>query len=333
MLKILFLALSVGSCISAQAQIGGKNSFEFLNVPSNARLSALGGVNVSLADRDVNFFLSNPSLAGDSLAGVASASYQFYVADIGFGTVTYAHRFRGIGTLFFALQHFDYGSIEGFDDSGMPTHEFSAGETAMVVGKSHHVGNFRLGVNLKLAFSNLDGYRANALAVDIGGIFIQPGKLFTAGIVLKNMGFTWDNYSTTESTELPFDAQAGVTFKPEHMPLRFSVTAFNLNKADATYYDARLGGNKPGSFARVLSHVNFAFEILLHRHVSLMAGYNYFLHQALKLENGGAGAGISVGLAASIKSFDLAISRAGYVAGSAGYTFTLSKNIEKLFKR
>ncbi len=31
--------------------------------------SGLGGVNVSLADRDVNFFLSNPALSGDTLSG------------------------------------------------------------------------------------------------------------------------------------------------------------------------------------------------------------------------------------------------------------------------
>ena len=78
---------------TAFAQTGGKKSFEFLNVPNNARLAALGGVNVSLADRDINFFFSNPALVGDTLAGFASASYQFYVADIGQATFSYAHNF------------------------------------------------------------------------------------------------------------------------------------------------------------------------------------------------------------------------------------------------
>jgi hypothetical protein len=37
---------------TALAKFGGKKSFEFLNVPNNARLAALGGVNVSLSDHD-----------------------------------------------------------------------------------------------------------------------------------------------------------------------------------------------------------------------------------------------------------------------------------------
>ncbi|MBT1700640.1 hypothetical protein KK083_27370, partial [Fulvivirgaceae bacterium PWU4] len=68
---------------SAEAQVGGKHSFEFLEVPPAARLSALGGVNVSLADRDVGFFAGNPALAGDTLSGTAVVNYQFYAGDIG----------------------------------------------------------------------------------------------------------------------------------------------------------------------------------------------------------------------------------------------------------
>ena len=63
------------------AQLGGQRSFEFLNVPGNARLAGLGGVNVSLNDKDPNFFWSNPALVSDSLSGYASAGYQFFVAE------------------------------------------------------------------------------------------------------------------------------------------------------------------------------------------------------------------------------------------------------------
>src|SRR6187402_496502 len=87
---IFFLSLSG----SLSAQIGGQRSYEFLNVPANARLAALGGINTSLVDRDINFLFSNPALISDSLAGFASASYQFYVADIGQSGFAYAHDFN-----------------------------------------------------------------------------------------------------------------------------------------------------------------------------------------------------------------------------------------------
>ena len=41
-------------------------SFEFLNLPGNATLSALGGVNVSSTNQNVNFFQSNPALASNA---------------------------------------------------------------------------------------------------------------------------------------------------------------------------------------------------------------------------------------------------------------------------
>ena len=104
MVNKVFISLLCMMTTTAYAQLGGKKSFEFLNVPNNARLAALGGINVSLADRDVNSMFSNPTLTGDSLAGFASASYQFYVADIGQTTAVYAHQFKKIGTLAFGVQ-------------------------------------------------------------------------------------------------------------------------------------------------------------------------------------------------------------------------------------
>ena len=56
MVNKIFISLLCMITTTAFAQLGGKKSFEFLNVPNNARLAALGGVNVSLADRDINFF-------------------------------------------------------------------------------------------------------------------------------------------------------------------------------------------------------------------------------------------------------------------------------------
>lgn len=331
--RFLILFFVLATTVPATAQIGGRSSFEFINVPANARLAALGGVNVSLADRDVNFFLSNPSLVGDSLAGMASVNYQFYVADIGYATFSYAHKFKKLGVFTFGSQHMGYGSIQGYDASGSPTGEFGSSETALAVGKSHTIGNFRLGVNVKMMFSSIAGYRANALVADVGGVFIHPKKSFTVGLALRNIGAVLSEYNPTGSSQLPFDVQVGATFKPDHMPLRFSLTGFNLHEGDVTFYNAAAGDDKPSGFQKALSHANIGAEILVHKNVTLMAGYNYFLHRSLKLSNGGGMAGISFGFSASIKSFDFSFSRGAYVSGNAGYTISLSKNIDKLLIR
>lgn len=327
------LYILVGFSSTSLAQSVERKSFEFLNVPNNARLSALGGVNAALADRDINFFFYNPALLSDSLAGFASANYQFYIADIGQATFSYAHNFSKIGTLAIGVQHLNYGNIKSYDASGFEIGDFKSGETVLVIGKSHHVLNFRFGANIKIAFSNIAGYRASALMVDMGGLFVHPKQDFKVGLSIKNLGVVLSEYSETSSSHLPFDVQLGATFKPEHMPLRFSLTAYNLTESDVAYYNPDDGEPEPEALDKVLRRINFGAEVLVHRNVNLMIGYNYQVHQELKLVDAGGAAGLSFGFSARIKSFEFVFSRSSYVVGNAGYAFTLSKNIDNMMKR
>lgn len=322
----------VGISSTSLAQIATTKSFGFLDVPNNARLAALGGVNVSLTDRDLNFFYSNPSLSGDTLSGTATASYQFYIADIGNASFAYSHNFSRIGTVVFGVQHLNYGTVKGYDAAGHELGDFKSGETALVVSKSHQISNFRLGANLKFAFSNIGGYRANALLADIGGIFIHPKQDLKTGLTIRNIGFMVSEYSETSDTSLPFDVQVGITFKPEHMPVRFSLSAYNLT-GEKDYLDTKDADSEGGTLDKVLRHFNFGAEILVHKNVNLMIGYNHLVHQELKLPEGGGGAGFSFGFSAMIKTFEFVFSRSAYVAGNAAYGFTISKDIDKMMKR
>ena len=331
MVNKIFISLLCMITTTAFAQLGGKKSFEFLNVPNNARLAALGGINVSLADRDVNSMFSNPTLVGDTLTGFASASYQFYVADVGQTTAAYGHKFRKIGTLTFGIQYLNYGQIKSYDATGAEIGTYRSGETALVVSKSHQISNFRFGAALKMAFSSIAGYRANAVMMDIGGLFVHPRQDFTVGLTIKNVGFVMSDYSETSNSRLPFDVRIGATLKPEHMPLRFSLAAYNLTDR----YDPNepSDGDETGTVTKIFRHINFGAEVLLHRNFNLMVGYNYLVHQELKLENAGGIAGISFGFSATIRSFEFVFSRSAYMVGNAGYTFTISKNIETLLSR
>lgn len=315
------------------AQTAESSSFGFLSVPNYARLSSLGGYNVSLNNRDINSFFNNPATLGDSLHGFSSASYQFYVADIGQATISYAHKFAGIGTLLMGVQHLGYGKLNYYDASGQPLGDGKSGETALVVGKTHQVSNFRMGVNVKMAFSNIAGYRASALMADVGGLFIHPKQDFTIGLSIRNLGWVVSEYSETSASKLPFDVQLGSSFKPAHMPVRFSITAYNLVKPHNTYFNPLDGGASPGTLDKVFRHINFGAEILVHRNVNLMVGYNHLVHQELKLTDSGGSAGLTFGFSAQIKSFELVFSRGTYVVGNASYAFTLSKNIDNMMKR
>jgi len=314
------------------AQWGGQRSFDFLNVPGNARLSGLGGVNVSLADKDVNFFFSNPALVSDSVAGYASAGYQFYVADIGQASFAYTHKFKTIGTISVGVQHMNYGEITGYDASGLEIGSFKSGETALVISKSHQVSNFRVGANLKTVFSNMAGFHSSAIMLDFGGTFIHPTSDITIGLAFKNLGFVLSEYSETSDTKVPFDVQVGATFKPEHMPLRFSLTGYNL-VSSGVYDNPDDEVDDAGSFDKIIRHINIGAEILFHRHVNVLLGYNFLKQQELKTENSG-GSGFSIGAAINVKAFDVVFSRSSYSVGNGAYSFTVSANVQNMiFKK
>ncbi|MEJ1238487.1 type IX secretion system protein PorQ [Chryseolinea sp. T2] len=332
MRNALWIYVLICSSSSALAQNVVRKSFEFLQVPSAARLSALGNINVSLSDRDVNFVQFNPALNSDSLGGVAAVNYQFYVAGIGNSSVKYVHNFDRVGAVSFGVQHLSYGTIKSYDASGNEIGDFKAGESAITISKSHQLGNFRLGVTTTFAFSNLAGFRASAALVNVGGLFIHPNRRLTIGMSVTNLGFMMSDYSGTSDTRLPLNVQLGTTFKPEHLPVRFSITAWRLTDPEA-YYDSASNASRPSTFDQVLRHLNFAAEVLLHRNVDLLVGYNHGMHQELKLNNGGGGAGITFGFSVHIRSFEFTFSRSAFVAGQAGYALSLSQNMNKLLRR
>jgi hypothetical protein len=329
--KKLFIGI-IGLFLSGTvaAQFGGKKSYQFLSLPPSARLSAIGGMNVSLADRDVNFFFSNPALVSDSLSGVASVGYTFYVADIGQSVFACTHDFKKLGAVSFGVQHLGYGTIQGYDDTGLETGSFSSSETALVISKSHQISIFRMGASVKFVASSLAGFRSNALLVDVGGLFVHPEKDLTIGLAIKNFGFVISEYSSTSSTEIPFDVQAGVTFKPEYMPVRASLTVYNLTSFGDAYDDPNDNEDDKGGIKKMMQHLAFGAELLIHKNVNVLVGYNVLKQQELKTQNT-SGGGFTAGASLKIKAFDLAISRSSYSIGNAAWTFTLAADINKMF--
>jgi hypothetical protein len=327
---ILISIFGLFLCGTVAAQFGGEKSFQFLTLPSSARSAAIGGVNVSLADRDVNFFFNNPSLVSDSLKGFASAGYTFYVADIGQSVFAYTHDFNRVGSISFGVQHLGYGTITGYDDTGLETGSFSSSETALVISKSHQISIFRMGASLKFVTSSIAGYRSSALVVDIGGLFVHPEKNLTVGLVIKNVGLVFSEYSSTSETKIPFDVQAGVTFKPEHMPIRASLTAYNLTSLGNAYDDPNSKDDGSGDIKKVMQHLAFGAEILIHKNVNVLLGYNVLKQQELKTQNTNGG-GFTAGASLKIRAIDLAISRSSYSIGNAAWSFTLAADINKMF--
>lgn len=328
--------LGLQFCNSAWAQIGGQKSLDFLNLPTNARTAGLGGIIVSATESDGNLFISNPALLDSSMTQHASLNYLSYFADINYGIVTYVKQWPKYGTWGVGFQYLNYGKFDSYDPSGVFLGEFRSSDFALTVGHSHSVGPFTLGANLKWVGSQLSSYQAHGLLFDLGGIYSHPNKELNVGLVFKNFGFLITDYTETSATEVPFDVQLGLTFKPEFMPFRFSLTAYNLAANGNGFLDPAGDGLLPIKPAqgldKIFRRLAFGTEVLMSKNVNLRVGYNHLIRQELRLQQASGGAGFSFGFIIKVKAFEMAYSRALYhVAGGTNY-ITLTSDLSKFIK-
>lgn len=344
MFKPLLLVITLAwVSFTASAQIGGKNSFEFVDMSVNAHSAGIGGVNVSVYDHDINMVFQNPALFNDKMYKNLSLNYLPYFADIKSTSVIYGQEFGKYGKYAMGLQYLNYGDLNYTDATGTDLGLFSAKEYMFLASTSHTINYYSLGASLKFAGSQLESYRASALMADLGGVFKHPKKQFTVGLVIKNAGFILKKYTPETKAAMPFDVQLGATYKPDHMPLRLSITAHHLHQWDIVYLDPTkkgtidLEGNeiKPKkTFADKLGrHFIIGGEFILAKGFHLRMGYNYLRRRELRLQTKSGGAGFSFGAMLRIKSFEIAYSRAYYhVAGGANY-LTITTNFGTLLKK
>jgi hypothetical protein len=328
--------------VSSQS-LGGQYGFAFLRLPTNAQQAALGGLNVSLINKNVNLFTANPALLSPAVHKHASLSFVPYYGGVNYSTLAYAHDFSKAGRWGVALQYMDYGNFEETDASGMVVGSFQANDFVFTTTHARTIGHYTLGVNAKLAGSAIAEYNAFGFLCDIGATFKHPEHDFSVGLLIKNIGFAFNTYTPGTGLALPFDVQAGSSFKPEFMPLRFSFTVHHLHTFDITYDDPVFNttidqnGNKVvekvGFADKLFRHFVFGTEILLSKAFQVQLGYNHLTRQEMQLENRMAGAGLSFGASLQIKAFQMAYSRAyHHAAGGISY-LTLISDFGALVKK
>jgi hypothetical protein len=341
--KLFFVLMLSFISLMGFAQVGGRNTFEFVRMPTDAFGGSLGGVNVSTGSHDVNAFWRNPALLEDTVYRHAALSYIPWHADIHNFTLAYVQPFKKLNALAFGLNIVNYGTLQETDPSGQVLGEFKAQDFNFNVGYSIQQDNFRFGANAKLLGSQIDVYSAYALAMDLGVVFKHPVQNFTFGLAIKNIGFGMSKYTPDTRLNMPFDVQMGTTFKPEFMPLRFSLSLHHLYQFDITYLDpnrqTQLDANgtpvaeEKKFFDKVARHFVFGGEILLSSNFQINIGYNHLINREMKITNQGGLRGVSFGFQLRTKKFALTFGRGTYHIGEGRSFFTLRSDLGQIIKR
>ncbi len=337
----LFMALSY-------SQSGGGNTFEFLNLPGNSRVASLGGFNVSNYDNDLNFVLSNPALLNSSMHNQVALNYINYLSDINFGYISYATELDNIGTFAGGMQYINYGMFLHADETGEILGDFVPSEYSFNLYYARPLtGKFYAGAGIKTIYSSFYTHFSSGIALDAGIAYKDTANLFSAGLVIKNLGTQLKPYTTGNYEPLPFDIQLGFTKGLAHAPFRFSLTFHNLLNWDLAYksvfdvsysfgqedQDSDNFFNKVEEIAdEFMRHIIIGVELVPSESFYISLGYNYRRRSELALSTRPGLVGMSIGAGLKLEKFSIGYGLSSYHLAGASNHISLGINLGAFYK-
>lgn len=303
-------ALFVVSAQLVEAQNSDTEVFRFLDLPTSARLSSLGGNHPALFDGNVSTFQVNPAYLAQSTNHDLSLSYINFLSDVNFAFANYSHQLKDVGMLGVAVRYLSLGDFERTNEQGEVLGSFNANELALTVGLGRTLGDrIYYGANIDFIYGSLDTFNSSAIAFTAGGIFITESGNTTIGLSFKNAGVQLSEFNS-RNENLPFDILLGTSHKLQHTPLRFSLTLQKLDEWDLEVADD--GGKDPDFLKNAVRHAILGAELLLSDNLHLRIGYNQFMHDNLSTSDRLDTAGMNFGLGINIKDFTFDIGRSSF---------------------
>jgi len=342
---LIFIVAS-SSFSKIDAQTGGDNTYEFLNLTNSARIASIGDKYLVAKDHDITLTLNNPSLITREMNNFLSLSFVDYFSDINYGFAMYSRSFNKVGSFVGAIQFIDYGTFTYADATGQTAGTFGASEYAFNLGWGRSLDSaFSIGATLKGIYSSLETYNSFGIAVDVAGTYAPPGRNFVVSLIFRNIGTQVQSYYSGHPEPLPFEINVGMSKRLKHLPFRYFINYNHIEKWDLTYLDP----NDPGiidpltgevkdqkgiaDFAdKLIRHIVVGGEIMPAKFLSLRLGYNYQRRQELKVYEKPATVGISWGIGLKISNFEFSYARSAYhLTGSPNF-FTLTTNLSGFHK-
>lgn len=313
--KALVILFIFSFSVKLFAQIGGKFAFSALNLASNARVSGIGGDNVSVLDNDPNLYFHNPALLNNTMLRKLGVNFSPHMAGIFNTAQAYTFNVKKLGLFGLGLKVINYGTAKRMDENAIEQGRLQAYDMVLQATHARTLGNFTLGATFKLVGSHIAGYTTFGTGIDLGALFKHPKRDFTIGLTVRNIGFG--------KNALPINALIGMSYKLEHMPLRFSLTIHHLNNWNIAYLDPNavvsydINNNPIRDTANILTeiprHLIFGGEFLLSKGFNIRVGYNHARRAEIKPAEASVLSGFSLGFMLKVKSFEFGYTRAFFI--------------------
>lgn len=177
---------------------------------------------------------------------------------------------------------------------GTVTGSFSAKDIAIGATWSYLLtDDLNGGVTAHLITSRYGSMTSIAIGVDLGLLWYNPDIGLSAGLAVTNLGGQIKAFEDSFQ-KLPFDMCAGITWKPAHAPLRFTVSMDNLTRWKSS--DFYFANDADKGFGEILKrHISIGADFNLTENFYIAAGLN----MRNRMELGGEGSkgltGITIG--------------------------------------
>ncbi|MCH5246748.1 MAG: type IX secretion system protein PorQ [Muribaculaceae bacterium] len=272
-------------------------AYQFLNTTSSVRIYGLGGINISTVEDNLEVADQNPALLGPEMGGWIDLNYMRYVGDSNFAGVKYGQALGNHGAWLAGIQYFGYGSIQETDVTGEVIGDFSPLDISFSGTFSYDLfSRWRIGATVKFLYSSYADYTAWAVATDLGLNYYNPNNDLSISVVGANLGGQIKKFEEINE-KLPVDLRIGFTKGLGHLPIRLSVTAWNLLKWKDNYKG-------------FMKHIVLGFDFVPSSKFYLSLGYNYKVRSDMSSYHRNLLSGFSVGAGLSTSRFNIGLALA-----------------------
>lgn len=203
----------------------GTTAYSFLKIDPGARSTGMGGAFVGLSDDEAALFF-NPAGLMQTQTKRFFTTYNNYITDIQSGFLGYVHPYSDKTTLGASLCYFNFGSLEKTDAAGTSLGTFGAADLAFAVSMARQINNrFSLGATGKFIYEKIDDYSSDALALDLGLLYLLGDNRTQVGAVGQNLGVQLSGHTESHKDPLPAAVKLGISHQMRELPLTVAADA------------------------------------------------------------------------------------------------------------
>jgi hypothetical protein len=185
----------------------------------------MGGAFVGLSDDETALYY-NPAGLVQIQTRRFFTTYNNYITDIQSGFLGYVHPYNENTRLGISICYFNYGSFDKTDGDGNTLGTFGASDFALAFSVARNVGSqLNLGITGRFIYEKLDEFSSDALAFDVGALYLFRDGRTRLGAAGQNIGAQLKGATESHKDPLPTSVKLGISHKMRELPITVALDA------------------------------------------------------------------------------------------------------------